>query len=137
MLSRQALQDYLEPLKPDQIEAITSIRRLIFEHNPSATEEIDEGKWFGGLLTYNTPAGHFLYALGPRKDGSTTFHMMPYYSLPDLPTRHSARQEPIQGHVQRGALARQEGFRAAGILPLYKRRKRPACRRRPARASLA
>lgn len=88
MLSDQAIKQYLEPLNPDQTEGITAIRRLIFEYIPSAVEAIDEGKWSGGLLTYNRPDGVFLYALGPRKDGSTTFHMMPYYALPDLQKRY-------------------------------------------------
>ncbi len=90
MLPGDVVNKYLEPLTPSQREAVTQMRLLIFEICPTLVEEIDQGKWFGGLLTYNTTDGLFAFALGPRGEGLTTFHMMPYYGSPLLQQRHSA-----------------------------------------------
>ncbi len=54
------------------------------------------GKWFGGLLTYNSPDGTFMYALGPKTGGLCTFHMMPYYGSTDLQQRH---HEALKKHL--------------------------------------
>ena len=88
MLPDSAIENYLKTLSADQAENIRSVRRLVLEQRPDAVEEIDQGKWFTGLLTYTTKSGVFLFALGPRKDGKTTFHMMPYYASSDLQQRH-------------------------------------------------
>ena len=88
MLSEAKFSDYLAPLTPEQIESIQSVRSLITERCPNLVEVIDEGKWFGGLLTYSTPQGMFLYALGPRSGGFTTLHMMPLYGSKTLQERH-------------------------------------------------
>lgn len=90
MLESEAIEEYLRPLTGDQAHAIRSIRALIFELNPRLVETVDEGKWFGGLLTYNTTDGMFVYALGPRTGGCTTFHMMAYYCSASLQERHAA-----------------------------------------------
>ena len=63
------------------------LREWIQATNPGLVEDIDTGKWFGGLLTYTTSTGVFLYAMGPRKGDQTTLHMMPYYSSPELQSR--------------------------------------------------
>src|SRR5579863_6637243 len=90
MLTAETFQEYLNPLTPSQREAVTQMRKLIFEICPDLVEEIDQGKWFGGLLVYKTPDDIFAYALGPRGAGSTTFHMMLYYSSSELQKRHGA-----------------------------------------------
>lgn len=88
MLSDSAFEEYLKPLEPDQAAAIRSVRELLRETSPNLVEAIDDGKWFGGLLTYTAPSGTFAYALGPRSGGFTTFHMMPYYASEVLQQRH-------------------------------------------------
>lgn len=90
MLSDDVIDEYLKPLSPEQAQAIRSVRALVLEGAPSLVEAIDQGKWFTGLLTYNTPDGVFVFALGPRSGGSTTFHMMPYYASGALQDRHGA-----------------------------------------------
>ena len=88
MLSDEALADYLATCTQEQSGSITEVRSLILDHCPDLVEVVDEGKWFGGLLTYSTNERMFLYALGPRSGGFTTFHMMPYYGSPALKERH-------------------------------------------------
>jgi hypothetical protein len=95
MLTEEQIAAYLEPLTAEQSEAIRAIRLRIAEHNPSLVEAIDEGKWFRGLLTYTMPDGTFVYALGPRAGGQTTFHMMPYYASAELQARHAAALKPL------------------------------------------
>ena len=88
MLSDSAIDDYLAPLAPEQQAAIRAVRTAIVAQDPNLVEAVDTGKWFGGMLTYHTPGEVFLYALGPRTGGATSFHMMAYYALADLPERH-------------------------------------------------
>ena len=95
MLTEEQIAAYLEPLTAEQAEAIRAVRKLIAEYDPSLVEAIDEGKWFGGLLTYTIPDGMFVYALGPRAAGRTTFHMMPYYASAVLQERHGAALKPF------------------------------------------
>ncbi len=94
-LSTQQLNEYLAPLTANQVEAITKLRSLILEYNPTLQESIDTGKWFGGMLTYTTPTSMFVYALGPRKNDHTAFHMMPYYASPDLQQKHGQALKKI------------------------------------------
>lgn len=88
MLSDQEFSKYVSSCNKDQTDNILAVRELILEHCPDLVEAVDDGKWFGGLLTYNTPTGMFVYALGPRTGGFTTFHMMPYYGSTGLQERH-------------------------------------------------
>jgi len=90
MLDDKTFDDYLSPNSEDQRDSIAAVRQLIHERCPALVEAIDEGKWFGGLLTYHTEGGMFLYALGPRAGGFTTFHMMPFYGSAVLRERHEA-----------------------------------------------
>jgi len=88
MLTDEIIDDYLAPLHPNQREGIRALRTLLLDNDPALVEAIDDGKWFRGLLTYYTPTGEFLYALGPRAGDATTFHMMAYYVSPALQERH-------------------------------------------------
>jgi hypothetical protein len=90
MLTNEEIEAYLLPLTEDQKQSIQAIRSLIIELNPELTEEVDTGKWFGGLLTYHAPERFFVFALGPLSAGFTTFHMMAYYGSSGLQERHSA-----------------------------------------------
>jgi hypothetical protein len=90
MLSNDIIAKYLEPLTAEQQVSIQAFRRLLIAQAPSLVEQIDEGKWFVGLLTYSLPTGQFAFALGPRAHGFTTFHMMPYYESKALQERHGA-----------------------------------------------
>lgn len=88
MLTNDEFNAYLSPLNEDQRECVTALRALVREKCPDLVEAIDEGKWFKGLITYTSPSGVFLYGLGPRKGGATTFHMMPFYGSAELKARH-------------------------------------------------
>src|SRR5579862_2466316 len=66
MLTSDELAAYLNPLPLGQVAGIQGVRRMIQELAPDLVEQIDDGKWFRGLLTYHTPDGIFAYALGPR-----------------------------------------------------------------------
>ncbi len=90
MLSESELSEYLAALTPDQVAIIRLIRPLILESNPTLVEIVNEERWLGGLLTYNLPAGAFVYALGPVKSGKTTLHLMPYYASKELQDKHGA-----------------------------------------------
>jgi hypothetical protein len=61
---------------------------MILETDPTLSERIDEGKWFGGMLVYDAPSGFFLFALGARAAGKSTFHMMPYYGSKELQSKY-------------------------------------------------
>jgi hypothetical protein len=95
MLPESDLQDYLAPLTAEQATAIRYLRNLIVQYAPGLSEKVDMGKWFRGLLTYYTPSGHFMFALGPRPKGFTTFHMMPFYGSKVLQEKHSAALKPF------------------------------------------
>ncbi len=95
MLSSHDIDRYLKALTPEQADSVRSVRKLIFEYSPSLVEQVDEGKWFNGLLTYSTRDGLFVYALGPRSGGFTTFHMMPYYGSMPLQERNGAALKPF------------------------------------------
>jgi hypothetical protein len=90
-----AVADYLAHLTEEQVASIRAIRELVLKHCPHLNEEIDTGKWFGGLLTYNSSEVGFIYALGPRAGGATTFHMMPYYSSKSLQERYGEAFKPV------------------------------------------
>jgi len=87
VLSDEVIADYLKPLETQQVECIKLIRGMIVEICPTLTEEIDTGKWFGGMLTYYAD-GIFMYALGPRAGGKSTLHMMAYYMSSELHAKH-------------------------------------------------
>jgi|GEM_PF-1926267 len=84
MLPEANLNEYLAKASDNQNRCIRQVRDWILAAYPQAKEEIDTGKWFGGLLTFSTPGGFFLYALGPRRADHTTLHMMPYYGAAEL-----------------------------------------------------
>ncbi len=88
MLTDVEFEAYLQPLDTNQVECIRAIRGIIVEISPDLVEEVDTGKWFGGLLTYHTEDKLFGFALGPLSNGFTTFHMMPYYGSKVLQERH-------------------------------------------------
>ena len=88
MLTDEAFAVYLQPLTPEQAEAITAMRSLLAAHAPEFIEQVDDGKWYGGCLTYTHPAGRFVFALGPRAHGFTTFHMLPFYESAALRDHH-------------------------------------------------
>src|SRR4051812_20170423 len=89
-MTAKELADYLAPLNDQQNAAIREIRGLIGSKAPGLVEAVDDGKWFRGMITYHTGDGVFLFALGPRKDGSTSFHMMPYYCSKTFQDRYGA-----------------------------------------------
>jgi hypothetical protein len=88
MLPQETIMEYLEPLTAEQAGSISAMRALLATHASSLVENIDDGKWFKGLLTYCLPSGRFAFALGPRANGSTTFHMMSFYESKKLQERH-------------------------------------------------
>jgi len=88
-LSDEQFEEYIAPLTADQSSSIRDIRALIMQYAPELVEKIDDGKWFGGLLTYDNPEGQFVFALGPRSKGLTTFHMMPFYGSKSLQELHA------------------------------------------------
>lgn len=88
MLSQEEFEAYVVPMTVEQAECIRSLRSLVCNAVPNLVEEIDQGKWFGGLLTYYTEDRIHAFALGPLKGGFTTFHMMPYYGSSVLQERH-------------------------------------------------
>ena len=88
MLSNEDFEDYLTKLDASQADCVRTLRTIIRQSETALTEEIDAGKWFGGLLTYYTEDRIHAFALGPRKGGFTTFHMMPYYGSNALQERH-------------------------------------------------
>lgn len=94
-LSDEAIENYLQPLDPAQVEIITLLRGLILESGQGLDERIETGKWYTGLLVYDAPGRLTTYALGPRSGGYTTFHMMPLYGSPVLQERHGATLKPI------------------------------------------
>lgn len=96
MLSPEEIDAYLEPLTEDQRASVRAFRSLIQQHCPDLAEKVDTGKWFRGMLTYTSPEGTFLYALGPRSGGDSTFHMMPYYASPVLKDRHGEALKKLE-----------------------------------------
>ena len=88
MLSDEQLEGYLEPMTEEQRAGIRAVRGWVADANLDLIEEIDTGKWFGGLLTYHSDDRIFVFALGPLKDGFTTFHMMAFYGSKVLQERH-------------------------------------------------
>ncbi len=88
MLPKETIKSYLKLLSAEQSGSIMAIRALLSTNAPTLVEQVDEGKWFKGLLTYTLPSGQFAFALGPRASGFTTFHMMPYYGSKELQERH-------------------------------------------------
>ena len=88
MLTRLEIDNYLESMTAEQAASIRSVRSLIVELNPYLVEEIDTGKWFGGMLTYYTEDRINVFALGPLTGGFTTFHMMAFYGSKVLQERH-------------------------------------------------
>lgn len=90
MLTEEVFATYLAPLTPLQAEGVWELKKLINKYAPNLEEQIDNGKWYKGLITYKTPDGNFVYAVGPRTGGFTTFHMMPYYASGDLQTHYGA-----------------------------------------------
>jgi hypothetical protein len=95
MLSPQEIDDYVGSLTADQAASVRFIRTLLLETSPDLIEKVDDGKWFRGLLTYDTPDGIFAYALGPLSGGLTTFHMMPFYGCKELRDLHGAALKPF------------------------------------------
>ena len=95
MLTQEEFDAYLAPMTPEQNACIRSVRSLILEATSNLIEEIDAGKWFGGLLTYYTEDRIHAYALGPLKGGYTTLHMMPYYGSTVLQERHGVAFKKI------------------------------------------
>ena len=49
---------------------------------------INNGKWLTGFIVYADASGDMVYAVGPRGDKKTSFHMMPYYSSKNLQEQH-------------------------------------------------
>lgn len=90
MLTDEQIDIYLAPLTPEQATNIRAVRAMILEQNLAWEEEIDEGKWFGGLLVYYVDQRIYAFALGPRSGGFTTLHMMAYYGSAVLNERHGA-----------------------------------------------
>lgn len=88
MLTHDEIEAYLASISTEQAECIRQVRRLIAGGAPDLIEEVDQGKWFGGLLTYYTADRIHAYALGPLNGGYTTLHMMPYYGSTILQARH-------------------------------------------------
>jgi hypothetical protein len=88
-LSKEDFEAYVAPLTEEQAASVRALRKLIWEHAPALVEKVDDGKWFGGLLTYYTPSDQFVFALGPRSKGQTTFHMMPFYGSKSLQEQHT------------------------------------------------
>jgi hypothetical protein len=82
------LERYLANVTDRQARNIQSLRTLILARHPDSIEAVDQGKWFGGMLTYTSPEGMFLFAVGPRNDGTTSFHAMIYYCSPQLNEKH-------------------------------------------------
>ena len=85
-----AVEKYLSELEPQQKANVLEIRKLIQKYAPGLTEKVSDGKWLKGLIVYTTTEGYFVYALGPRSRGKTTFHMMPYYGSPVLQKRYGS-----------------------------------------------
>ncbi len=90
MLTNEEFATYLNPFTESQRNAISELKKLINKFAPNLEEQIDNGKWYKGLITYKTPDGNFVYAVGPRTGGFTTFHMMPYYASGELQTHYGA-----------------------------------------------
>ena len=89
-MTAQELDQYTAGLTADQTQAIHSLRQLILHYNPGLTERVNPGKWLTGLIIYCLGDGPFIYALGPRPEGMTTLHMMPYYGSAVLREKHGA-----------------------------------------------
>jgi hypothetical protein len=87
-LTNKQFDQYLAPLTQPQAESITSIRALINQYDPGLSEQIDTGKWYGGLLVYRNSDESTVYALGPRANGKTTFHILPYYASSELQEKY-------------------------------------------------
>ena len=84
------VEKYLSELEPEQKANVLEIRKLIQRYAPGLTEKVSDGKWLKGLIVYYTAEGHFVYALGPRSHGKTSFHMMPYYGSPILQKKYGS-----------------------------------------------
>jgi len=95
MLSAEEIDTYLAPMTEEQVASIRAIRSLILGRVPDLVEEIDTGKWFGGLLTYHSSDKVFVFALGPLSAGKTTLHSMAYYCSKDLQERFGASLKKI------------------------------------------
>ena len=95
MLTNEDIDAYLSPLTEEQSASIRAIRALIIERTPYLVEEIDSGKWFGGLLTYHTEDRVFVFALGPLSAGNTTFHMMAFYASTTLQEKYGAELKKL------------------------------------------
>ena len=95
MLAITEIDAYLDALTGDQSESIRAVRAQIVESNPDLFEEIDSGKWFGGMLTYHTQDRILVFALGPLSGGFSTLHMMAYYGSSALQERHGAELKKL------------------------------------------
>jgi len=96
VLTDERIDAYLAPLSGEQADCVRGVRSVIQELNSDLIEEIDEGKWFGGLLTYYTGDRIHVFALGPLTGGNTTFHSMAYYGSTALQERHGAALKRLQ-----------------------------------------
>ena len=87
-LSTEQISEYLGKVDENQAESIQILRSLVLQCEPDLDEQVCTDKWYGGLLVYNDPKGYSVYALGPRANGKTTFHMLPYYCSATYHERH-------------------------------------------------
>ena len=91
ILDANAISDKVKDLTPDQTDSVPALRQILAECSPGLSEDVCNGKWYTGLLTYKPAATDFtICALGPLTKGVTTFHMLPYYMNPVLHERHGA-----------------------------------------------
>ena len=89
-MTPQELDKYTAGLTADQTEAIHRLRELILKYNPEMVESVNTGKWLTGMIIYGVGDGPFIFALGPRPEGMTSLHMMPYYGSAVLREKHGA-----------------------------------------------
>ncbi len=95
VLNQAEIDNYLAGLSPEQAETVRFLRSLILSADLPVREHIETGKWYTGLLVYETESGLTVYALGPLSGGFTTFHSMAYYGSAKLQASHGAALKKV------------------------------------------
>jgi hypothetical protein len=94
-LDQVQLSEFLRNLSGTQTEIVTLLRTAILTEDPQVSEHLEEGKWLHGYLKYESPKGHFIYAIGAKANGAVSFHAMTYYGSKDLQERYGAILKPF------------------------------------------
>jgi len=93
-LDDTTVNQHLSVLDPKQAQLMALLRKLILDNDKGVSERIEDGKWLHGYFKYDSPSGHFVYALGARSNGKVSLHLMTYYGSPDVQQKYGSSLKP-------------------------------------------